>query len=240
MSENEWFSRTIMAIGDEAMDRLRKASVLVAGLGGVGAWAAEMICRAGIGSMTIADGDIIMPANRNRQLLALKSTEGRLKAEVMAERLLDINPELSLAVVNEYIRDAKMTEVLKHGYDYVIDAIDTLSPKAYLIFHARSRNIRVVSSMGAGGRFDPLQIMVSDISESHGCSLARAVRKRLRRLGVSEGVKVVYSPEEVAGERIKPVSGERNKASAVGTLSYVPAAFGIVCASVVIRDIAGL
>lgn len=228
-----------MAVGVEAAERLRKSSVLVVGLGGVGGYAAEMLVRAGIGTITIADGDTIHPSNRNRQLLALLSTEGRMKAEVMGERLLDINPELNLTVIPEFIRDDRMIEILDRKSDWVVDAIDTLSPKVFLIYHTLKRGMKLVSSMGAGGRFDPSKVMVSDISETCNCNLARIVRKRLHRLGVREGFMAVYSPETIDRERIVEVKGERNKASAVGTISYMPATFGITCASVVIRDIIG-
>jgi len=214
--------------------------VLVAGLGGVGSYAAEMICRAGVGKMTIVDGDTIHPSNRNRQLLALKSTEGLPKALLMEKRLKDINPGIEITAINEYIRDDRMIEILSEQFDYVVDAIDTLSPKVWLIFHSLKRNLKIVSSMGAGGRFDPLQIRVADISESYGCSLARILRKKLHRLGVNEGFRVVWSPEDVDKTRVKETSGERNKASVVGTISYMPAAFGLICASVVIRDLAGI
>ena len=226
-----------MAVGEEAAERLRKSSVLVVGLGGVGGYAAEMLVRAGIGTITIADGDKIHPSNRNRQLLALQSTEGHLKAEVMGERLLDINPELNLTIIPEFIRDDRMIEILDRKFEWVVDAIDTLSPKVFLIYHSLQRGMKVVSSMGAGGRFDPSQVLVSDISETCNCTLARIVRKRLHRLGIREGFRAVYSPESIDKERVVEVKGERNKASAVGTISYMPAIFGINCASVVIRDI---
>ena len=238
--QDEWYSRTELSVGSEALNRLKSSSVLVAGIGGVGGYAAEMLVRAGIGSVTIADGDRVQRSNRNRQLLALCSTEGRLKTEVMGERLLDINPDLNLKVIPEFLRDERMIEVIEADYDYVVDAIDTLSPKVFLIYHTLGRGMKLVSSMGAGGRFDPARIQITDISESWGCNLARVVRKRLHRLGISEGFKAVWSPEPVAKEQVISVTGERNKASAVGTISYMPAAFGIAAASVVIRDLAGI
>ncbi len=237
---NDWLDRTKMLIGEEGLKRLLSARILVVGLGGVGAYAAEMICRSGAGSITIVDGDRIQPSNRNRQLPALKSTEGLLKAEVMGSRLLDINPDLNLEIISEYIRDERMTEILDRGYDYVVDAIDTLSPKVFLIYHSLQRKYPVVSSMGSGGKFDPLRISVTDISETTDCTLARILRKRLHRLGVRSGVTAVWSPEVTDKTRILPASGEVNKASVVGTVSYMPAAFGIACASVVIRDLAGI
>lgn len=233
-----WLSRTEMLIGPEGIHRLNSSDVLVVGLGGVGSWAAEMICRAGVGKMTIVDGDTVHTTNRNRQIPALKSTGGRSKAEVMAERLKDINPDLGLTVINEYIRDDRMIGILDMGFSYVVDAIDTLSPKLFLLYHSVMKKIPVVSSMGSGGKFDPLNISISDISETNSCPLARILRKRLHRLGVREGITAVYSPEPVDKSKVERVAGERNKASAVGTMSYMPAAFGIACASVVIRDLA--
>jgi tRNA A37 threonylcarbamoyladenosine dehydratase len=236
----DWLSRSELCIGPEALSRLKSANVLVVGLGGVGAFAAEMICRAGTGAMTIVDGDTVHTTNRNRQLPALVSTEGKPKAEVMGQRLLDINPDLKLTVIQEYIKDERMTEILDMGFDYVVDAIDTLAPKVFLIYHSINRKLPLVSSMGAGGKFDPTAIRISDISETTDCTLARILRKRLHRLGIREGFKAVYSPEAVDKKRVRLAEGERNKASVVGTISYMPAAFGISCASVVIRDLAGI
>jgi len=233
----EWLERTKLIIGDEGLNKLTTANVLVVGLGGVGAYAAEMICRAGVGSMTIVDGDTINATNRNRQLPALKSTEALAKAEVMGHRLKDINPDINLTVIQEYIKDERMEEILDIGFDYIVDAIDTLSPKIFLIYHSLQRKLPVVSSMGAGGKFDPTQICISDISESNNCALARILRKRLHRLGIRDGFTSVYSPEPVDRRKIVPTPGEQNKASIVGTISYMPAAFGIACASVVIRDL---
>ena len=236
----DWLTRTELILGDEGLKKLNAAKVLVVGLGGVGAFAAEMICRAGVGTMTIADGDVIHASNRNRQLPALKSTQGLPKAEVMGQRIKDINPDIKLTVIQEYIKDERMVEVLDLGFDYVVDAIDTLSPKIFLIYHSLQRKIPVVSSMGAGGKFDPTRINISDISETTDCSLARILRKRLHRLGIRDGFTAVYSPEVVDKSKVVTTNGEQNKASIVGTISYMPAAFGIACASVVIRDLAGI
>lgn len=238
--EADWLSRTEMILGEEGLKKLKSAHVLVVGLGGVGAYAAEMICRAGVGTMTIVDGDTIHPSNRNRQLPALKSTEGSSKAEVMGARLMDINPNLNITMINEYIKDERMIEILDSGFDYVVDAIDTLSPKVFLIYHSLQRKYQVVSSMGAGGKFDPLKTEITDISETTDCTLARILRKKLHRLGVRTGITAVWSPETIDKSKIVPVSGEQNKASVVGTISYMPAVFGIACASVVIRDLAGM
>ncbi len=237
---SEWLARTELIIGDESLQRLKASNVLVVGLGGVGAYAAEMICRAGVGSMTIVDGDTVNPSNRNRQLAALKSTEGIAKSEVMGERLKDINPDLNLTIIHDYIKDEKIVEVLDKGFDYVVDAIDTLSPKIFLIYRSLLRKFPVVSSMGAGGKFDPARIYISDISETTDCPLARILRKRLHRLGIREGFTAVYSTEPIDKSKVISTPGELNKASVVGTISYMPASFGIACASVVIRDLAGI
>ena len=237
---SDWLSRTELLLGVDGLNKLQASNVLVVGLGGVGAFAAEMICRAGVGKMTIVDGDSVQASNRNRQLLALISTERSSKALIMAERLKDINPALDLTVISEYIRDERMTEILDSGFSYAVDAIDTISPKVFLIYHAVMKKIPIVSSMGSGGKFDPLRISVNDISETTGCTLARNLRKRLHKLGIREGVTAVWSPELIDKNKVIPAVGERNKASIVGTISYMPAAFGIACASVVIRDLAGV
>lgn len=208
------------------------------GLGGVGGYAAEQLARAGIGRMTIVDGDVVNLTNRNRQLLALCSTQGRPKAEVMAERILDINPDIELEVINQYMKDDAIIELVSRPYDYVVDAIDTVAPKVFLLYYAKMNNQRIVSCMGAGGKFHPEKIEIADIAQSNHCRLAFYIRKRLHRLGVFDGIKTVFSPEPVNESAIINVS-EQNKVSNVGTISYMPAAFGIFCASVVINDLLG-
>lgn len=232
-----WDERTLLLLGESNAGKLRNAKVLVVGLGGVGAYAAEMLCRAGIGNMTIIDGDVIEESNRNRQLPALVSTWKKPKVQVVAQRLLDINPDLILTVLEEYLRDERTVEVLDNQqYDYVVDCIDTLSPKTFLIYHAVQKGFKVVSSMGSGGKMDPEQVSIADISKSHDCKLARMVRKRLHRLGIRDGVTVVYSPEEVPETAIRLEQGV-NKISTVGTISYMPPVFGCYMASVVIRGL---
>ncbi len=234
-----WTERTELLLGEEKLNILRQAHILVVGLGGVGAYAAEMLARAGVGHMTIADADVVGESNINRQLLALNSTIGRNKSDVMAERLRDINPDMRLNVVTEYIRDEKTYELLDAAhYDYVVDCIDTLSPKVNLIAAALERHIPVVSSMGAGAKTDPTLIEVKDIGKSHHCPLAHMLRKRLHKLGIRSGFYAVFSPEPVR-EGAMIIAEETNKKSNVGTISYIPATFGCVCASVVIRDLIG-
>jgi len=236
---NHWLERTILLLGEEKLTRLQKAHVLVVGLGGVGAYAAEQIARAGVGEMTIVDADIIDNTNKNRQLPALTSTVGQTKVSVMQQRLLDINPDLILHPVTEFVRDEGTEQLLDMAkYDYVIDAIDSLSPKVFLIYFALQRYYKVISAMGAGGKMDPSLVKVVDIKKTHQCSLAHALRKRLHRLGIHTGFKAVFSPEIVPENAIKIESDPSiNKMSVVGTISYMPAIFGCFAAAEVIRDI---
>ncbi len=238
MAENyDWQERTELLLGEEKIENLRRAHVLVVGLGGVGAYAADMLARAGIGRMTIADADTVSLTNINRQLPALYSTLGRYKSEVMAERLKDVNPLLELTVVNDYIKDQKTFDLLDMApYDYVVDCIDTLSPKANLIKAALDRGMRVVSAMGAGAKTRPELVEVTDISKSHHCPLAHMLRKRLHKMGIRSGFWAVFSPEPIR-EGAMIICEEQNKKSNVGTISYMPAVFGCHCASVVIRDL---
>lgn len=234
-----WLERTELLLGSEKCEALRSANVLVVGLGGVGAYAAEMIARAGVGTMTIADADVVGRSNINRQLIALHSTIGRPKAELVAERLRDINPEINLTVVNRYIKDDETYTLLDSApFDYVVDAIDTLSPKLALIKGALDRNIPIVSSMGAGAKTDPTKMEIADISKTHHCPLAHMLRKRLHKIGIRRGFKAVFSPEPIR-EGAMILCEEQNKKSNVGTISYIPALFGIGCASVVIRGLIG-
>ncbi len=239
MVSNNWQQRTQLLIGPEAVQLLAEKHVLVCGLGGVGAMAAEQLCRAGIGRLTIVDGDVVSETNRNRQLPALTSTLHVPKTEVMAARLLDINPELKLQVVQQYIKDQPMIDLLEVGYDYVVDAIDTLSPKVYLLYHAHRLGLKIVSSMGAGGKFNPEMVQIADISKSYNCKLAYYMRKRLHKLGIWNGITVVFSPEEVSTHAVELSEGEMNKKSTVGTISYMPALFGCFCASVVLQSFLG-
>lgn len=237
MSYN-WNTRTELLLGAERMEQLAHAHVLVVGLGGVGAYAAEQICRAGIGYMTIVDADTVNESNINRQLPALHSTLGMPKAEVVARRLLDINPRLKLTVFNEFLRDERTEELLgAKKYDFIVDAIDSLSPKVFLIYHAISLRIPIVSSMGAGAKIDPAQVRIADISNTTSCALAKAVRKRLRGMGVSKGLPVVFSTEMANPEAIIEIENEQCKRSTAGTVSYMPAIFGCYLASYVIRNI---
>ena len=234
-----WLERTELLLGEEKLNILRNANVLVVGVGGVGAYAAEMIVRAGVGRLTIADADKVSESNINRQLVALHSTIGREKCEILAERLKDINPELQLTTVNRFIKDDETDALLDSDkFDYVVDAIDTLSPKLALIKGALDRGIPIVSSMGAGAKTDPTLMEIKDIAKTHHCPLAHMLRKRLHKIGIKRGFWAVFSPEPVR-EGAMILCEEQNKKSNVGTISYIPALFGIGCASVVVRDLVG-
>lgn len=238
MTDN-WLERTTLLLGEEKLELLKRANVLVVGLGGVGAYAAEMIARAGVGRMTIADADTVSATNINRQLIALHSTIGRQKSDLMAERLRDINPNIQLTVVNRFIKDDETDSLLDSDrFDYIVDAIDTLSPKLALIKGALDRGIPLVSSMGAGAKTDPTKMEICDISRTHHCPLAHMLRKRLHKIGIRKGFHAVFSPESVR-EGAMILCEEQNKKSNTGTISYIPALFGIGCASVVIRSLIG-
>lgn len=233
-----WMSRTQLMLGDAAVEKLMQKTVLIIGLGGVGGICAEMIVRAGIGKITIVDNDTIDASNINRQIPALHSTIKKSKAKVLAARLLDINPNLQLEVQELYIKEEITSELLQSTrWDYVVDCIDTLSSKVFLIKKCVDLQLPIVSSMGAGGKIDPSQIKVTDISKTRECNLARYVRKRLHTLGIKNGVKVVFSPEKADQSRIIETEKAFPKKSIIGTLSYMPAIFGCTVASVVIRDL---
>ena len=193
MSET-WNERTLLLLGQPGIERLAQAHVLIIDLGGVGAWVAENLCRAGVGKLTIADGDTIHPSNRNRQLIALNSTDGKPKAEVVAARLKDINPTIEVVVIDRYLKDENLRNLVEQPYDYVVDAIDTLSPKLFLLTHAVRYGHRVASSMGAGGKLDPSKVMIADISKTHTCPLAWILRKRLHKQGIFTGDGAAFVP----------------------------------------------
>lgn len=235
--DTSWMERTQLLVGKKGIEKLINANVLVVGLGGVGSYAAEAIARAGVGNMTIVDGDVVDPTNRNRQLQALASTHGLGKAELLEQRIRDINPEINLTTLKEFQTPEMMKELLRQKFTYIIDAIDSISPKLHLIQHAYYNGRKLISSMGAGGKMDPTRLKVADISKTDICPLAQYVRKRLKYMGIYKGVKCVYSDEMPAKFSIMRTDGSKFKKSAYGTISFLPAVFGLTCASVVIRDI---
>lgn len=240
MTMENWKERTLMLVGEAGIGRLASACVGVIGVGGVGGYAAEMIVRAGVGHIIIMDSDTVSVTNKNRQLLALDSTVGRPKCEVLKARLLDINPELEVTVLQEYL-EADMVETALGDYrvDFIVDAIDTLAPKLALIKYCVDHGIPHVSSMGAGAKYDATKVRLADISKSYNCPLAYIVRKRLRHMGIRRGFQVVFSEELPDRDAIVECE-DRNKKSQVGTISYLPAVFGCVCAQAAIKGILGL
>lgn len=232
----DWQQRTRLLLGQEKADRLQHAHVLVVGLGGVGAYAAEMICRAGVGRMTIVDADSVQPTNLNRQLPALHSTLGQAKADVMAARLRDINPQLELTVVQAFLKDGDIPALLDADpYDFVVDAIDTLAPKCHLIAETLRRRIKIVSSMGAGAKSDITQVRFADVWDTYHCGLSKAVRKRLQKMGIRHKLPVVFSTEQADPKAVLLTDDEMNKKSTCGTVSYLPAVFGCYLAEYVIK-----
>ncbi len=229
------FSRTRLLLQDTAMNRLQASHVLVVGLGGVGGYAAEQLCRAGVGAMTIVDGDAVSESNINRQLIALHSTVGQRKAELFRARFADINPDCHVTAIDEFIRDDRMIELLESDhYDCVVDCIDTLAPKVFLLFHAHRLGLPVVSCMGSGGKLDPSQVQACDIAQSNTCPLAAMVRKRLHHLGVYTGIRVVFSTEKVPPHAMIEDRTD-NHLTTIGTISYMPPLFGCHIASEVIK-----
>lgn len=232
----DWKQRTRLLLGEEKSERLRRAHVLVVGVGGVGAYAAEMLCRAGVGRLTLVDADTVQPTNINRQLPALHSTLGQPKVEVLAARFRDINPEVELTVLPVFLKDENIPQLLDAvRYDFVVDAIDTLAPKCHLITEALRRRIKIVSSMGAGAKSDITQIRFADIWDTYHCGLSKAVRKRLQKMGIRHKLPVVFSTEQADPKAVLLTDDEQNKKSTCGTVSYMPAVFGCYLAEYVIR-----
>ena len=233
-----WMSRTQLLLGDEVVKNLMQKNVLIVGLGGVGGICAEMIVRAGIGKITIVDNDKVDLSNCNRQIPALHSTAGKPKAAILAERLMDINPLLDITVLEIFLNDELIKELLdKESFDYAVDCIDTLGPKVSFIRTCKDKKIPIVSSLGAGGKLDPSKVQIVDISKTYQCNLAKYVRKRLHEIGIREGITTVFSPEVVDQSKIIETEKAFPKKSLIGTISYMPAIFGCMVASVVIRDL---
>ena len=234
--QSEWLQRTELLVKEEGIERLQNANILIVGLGGVGSFAAEFLVRSGIGNLTIVDGDTVDITNINRQLPALNSTIGKNKTDVVAERILDINPEINLKKINEFLEPERMEELLtQEKFDYVLDCIDSLSPKLALIITCKRKKIKLVSAMGAGGKTDPSKVIVRDISKTNNCFLAKQIRKKLKKEQIHKGFRCVFSTEIQDENSLKMTDGSNYKKSFYGTISYMPAIFGLYAAAEVIR-----
>lgn len=231
----EWTERAELLFKKEGLEKLKNSHVMVVGLGGVGSFAAEFLTRAGVGKMTIVDGDVVDITNINRQLPALHSTIGQPKVTIVGDRLMDINPELELIRVKEFLSPERAYELVTPQYDYVLDCIDSITPKLNLIISARRQKVKIISNMGAGGKYQASKVKVTDISKTEYCPLAKTVRKRLRKEGISKGVKVVFSTEEPDQLSLKMTDGSNFKKSFFGTNSWVPALFGLHSAETVVK-----
>lgn len=233
---SDWLQRTSLLIGEEALNKLQNAHILVVGLGGVGGYAAETMVRAGIGSISIVDGDEVDFTNKNRQIQALDSTIGRSKAEVLKERFLDINPLLRITVYDQFLQPEAMRQLLtEQQFDFVFDCIDSFEPKISLILTLRRSKCKFISSMGAGGKLDPSKIKIADISKTKECKFAQQLKKMLKVKGVRERVLTVYSEEIQDPNSLQLTDGSNFKKSFYGTISYLPAMFGMTMAAEVLR-----
>lgn len=234
--DKDWLERTELLITKNGISSLKKANILVVGLGGVGSFAAEFLARAGVGNLTIVDGDTVDLTNINRQLPALHSTLGKEKADVMEVRLKDINPEIIITKINRFLDPEEMADIIDNqNFHYVVDCIDSLSPKVELLKLAKRKKIKVVSCMGAGGKLDPSKIIVRDISKTNHCFLAKQVRKRLKKEKIDKGIRCVFSTEIQEEESLHLTDGKNYKKSFYGTISYIPALFGLFAAAEVIN-----
>ena len=234
--------RTHLLIGQTGLDRLAKSNVLIAGLGGVGGFAAEAIARAGVGQMTLLDNDEIADSNLNRQLLALRSTVGRPKAKVMAERIQDINPDIELTIVKAFLNPDNAAELITAArYDFIIDCIDTLACKAALVYQSQQLNVPIISALGAGGRLDANQLEITTLNKTHTCPLAREMRRRLRALHGELRYPVVFSKEipkkGTAHQAVGDPDNPGRPRAVNGTISYLPGLFGLMMAGYVIEDL---
>lgn len=233
----KWLERSELLIGADGLDKLDKAHVLIVGLGGVGSFAGEFICRAGVGTITLIDGDVFDETNKNRQLTALDSTIGKNKAAVLAERLKDINPDVKLNVIQEFVVPERVWDLLKElKPDYVMDCIDSVSPKLEWIIACKKTNTKIISHMGAGGKMDPSQVRVDKLHKTFNCKLAKYIKKRLKKENIDyRKITAVYSTEIQDKEALKMTDGKNFKLSFYGTNSYIPALFGLRGAAEVIR-----
>ena len=229
----KWQERSELLFKTEGLNNLKNANVLVVGLGGVGSFAAEFLARAGVGKMTIIDGDVVDITNVNRQLPALHSTVGMPKVHVVGDRLMDINPELQLTRLQEFLSPERAFEVVTPEFDYVLDCIDSVTPKLNLIIAAKRKRVKIISSMGAGGKMDASKVKVTDISKTENCFLARTIKRRLKEVKIDK-LKVVFSSEIQDETSLKMTDGSNFKKSFYGTNSWMPCLFGLHAAETVV------
>lgn len=234
--EERWNDRTRLLLGESAAARLAAARVFIAGIGGVGGYAAEMLARSGVGHLTLVDADCVSVTNLNRQIIAVIPDIGKPKTDLFERRFLDINPEISVTPMRKFISPDNVADMLSEGFDYVIDAIDTVAPKVALIAHCLREKIPVISSMGAGGRVDPTKAGYFDLWETREDGLARAVRQRLKKIGLRRRLDVVASSEAPRSGAVIELD-ERNKRSSYGTIATIPSVFGILLAAKVINNL---
>ena len=230
----KWQERAELLFKPEGLNNLKNANVLVVGVGGVGSFAAEFLARAGVGNLTIVDGDVVDITNINRQLPALHSTVGLSKIDVVGNRLMDINPELNLTKVQEFLSPERAFEIVEEKYDYVLDCIDSVTPKLNLIIGAKRKRVKIISSMGAGGKMEAAKVKVADITNTVNCMFAKTIRRRLKEHKIDK-LKVVFSSEIQDESSLKMTDGSNYKKSFYGTNSYMPGLFGLYMAETVIR-----
>lgn len=234
---NPIFERSLLVFGEEGVQKLIDSHVLVAGVGGVGGFVIEALARAGVGKITIVDHDVVSVSNINRQIIALHSTVGLYKVDVMKQRVADINPDCEIVSLNTFLKSADMEALFETKFDYVVDAIDSLDSKVSLVEIAYHNGLKVVSSMGAGRRIDPSKIEIVDVSKTHGCGLARQFRQRLRKRGISKGITTVFSTElPMPSGPVEEIEGARGRV-VNGTASYMPGIFGLMLSGLVIKEL---
>lgn len=232
------FARTELLIGKDGLMKLSKAKVSVFGVGGVGSYTVEALARSGIGNLTLIDFDTVEPSNINRQLCALQSTIGQGKVEILRKRVLDINPNASVVIKQEFVNRENVDMLIEENLSYVVDAVDNVTAKIALIQKAISLKIPIISAMGAGNRLDPTKLCIVDISETANCPLARIMRRELKKRGITTGVPVVYSSETAIKPQYKDLQKEGIiKKNPPGSISFVPAVAGLFLASRVVKDI---
>lgn len=224
----KWFTRTELVVGEENLKRLQRTVVAIVGVGGVGGYVAEALARSAVGTLVLIDHDLVSLTNLNRQIVALKSTMGRPKVEVMAERIAQINPDCHVISRQEFYDEASHARLLPEKVDYIADAIDSVRAKVDLIENSLKNHVPIISSLGAGNKLDPTMLEITDIAKTHTCPLARAVRGTLRKRGIVEGVPVVFSSEAVVGRR---------EGSLPGSTAFVPPVAGMIMASWIVRQI---